>query len=140
IGSDSHISVSVTEELRLLEYGQRLASLGRNVAVSDQQKHTGTNLYQLSLTGGAQASGFNNGALEIGKRADIVVLDAKSPLLMGSPKSSIIDRYIFSGNQNMVKDVMVMGKFVINNYHHAKEQQVLHDFKKTVERLKKHLD
>ncbi|MDG1438798.1 MAG: formimidoylglutamate deiminase [Emcibacteraceae bacterium] len=140
IGSDSHISVSVTEELRLLEYGQRLASLGRNVAVSETQKHTGTNLYQLSLQGGAQASKFNNGAIEVGKRADIVVLDDKSPLLMGSPKNSIIDRYIFNGNQNMVKDVFVMGKHVIQDYHHTKEQEILNDFKKTVERLKKHLD
>ncbi|MBT6037037.1 MAG: formimidoylglutamate deiminase, partial [Kordiimonadaceae bacterium] len=69
IGSDSHISVSVIEELRLLEYGQRLESRQRNIAVSDDEIHTGSNLYNLTLRGGAKASGFNNGMIDVGKRA-----------------------------------------------------------------------
>ena len=140
IGSDSHISVSVSEELRLLEYGQRLKYCGRNIAASDIEIHTGTRLYNDCLRGGARASGFDNGAIEIGKRADLVVLDENSPLLVGTPGRSIIDRFIFSGNQNAVKHVMVAGEMLIKDYKHINEQQIMSDFASTMIKLKKLLD
>ena len=140
IGSDSHISVSLFEELRLLEYGQRLKSRRRNIVVSEHEIHTGTYLYNLTLRGGAKASGFNNGALKVGKRADIIVLDGSSLLLVGTPDKNIIDRFIFSGNQNSVKHVMVVGKMVVSNYKHAAEESILSDFSAVMSRLRKVLD
>lgn len=140
IGSDSHISVSITEELRLLEYGQRLKHQKRNIATSKKEMHTGTNLYLNALKGGAQASGFDNGALEIGKRADIIVLDQASPLLAGTPDKHIVDRFIFNGNVNPVKNVFVGGNEVISNYKHAGEEQITSQFISTMKRLQKVLD
>ncbi|MBL4602573.1 MAG: formimidoylglutamate deiminase [Emcibacteraceae bacterium] len=140
IGSDSHISVSVTEELRLLEYGQRLKYQQGNIAANDQEIHTGTHLYQKTLTGGARASGFDNGAIEIGKRADIIVLDERSPLLTGSPNRNIIDRFIFSGNVNPVKHVYVRGEKVVSDYKHASEDRINDDYRAIMDRLKKVLD
>lgn len=140
IGSDSHISVSVVEELRLLEYGQRLKYQRRNIAVSDKEIHTGTNLYKECLRGGAKASGFNNGAIEIGKRADIIMLDKDSSLLVGTPEKNIIDRFIFSGNAISVKHVMVGGKVVIKDYKHANEEQITTEFAATMRKLEKVLD
>lgn len=140
LGSDSHISVSVSEELRLLEYGQRLKYLGRNIAANDEEAHTGTRLYKDCLRGGAKASGFENGAIAIGKRADLIVLDEHSPVLVGTPDRSIIDRFIFNGNQNPIKHVMVAGEMVINNYKHKNEQQIKSDFAETMMKLKKLLD
>lgn len=140
IGSDSHISVSVSEELRLLEYGQRLQYQKRNIATSDQEIHTGINLYLKCLKGGARASGFNNGSLEVGKRADMIVLDEQSPLIVGTPTANIIDRFIFSGNVTSVKDVYVAGEKHISDYKHSNEQEIEHNFAKTVMRLQKFLD
>jgi len=140
IGSDSHISVSVPEELRLLEYGQRLKYHRRNIAVSDEEIHTGSNLYKKCLSGGTKASGFNNGAIEIGKRADIIMLDKNSSLLIGTPEKNIIDRFIFSGNVNSVQHVMVGGQLVIKDYKHTSEEQITAEFAATMDRLKKVLD
>jgi formimidoylglutamate deiminase len=140
IGSDSHISVSVNEELRLLEYGQRLHYQKRNIATSAHEIHTGTNLYNKCLSGGARASGFDNGSIEVGKRADIIVLDQTSPLLVGTPKENIIDRLIFSGNVSPVKDVYVAGNKMVSDYEHCFEVEIKENFAKTVMRLQKYLD
>mgnify|MGYP000725322372 CR=1 FL=1 len=140
IGSDSHISISIVEELRLLEYGQRLKYQKRNIATSKQEMHSGTNLYLNALKGGAQASGFDNGVIEVGKRADIIVLDPASPLLAGTPVRHIIDRFIFNGNVNAVKNVFVGGSEVVSDYKHAREKQITGEFIETMERLKKVLD
>lgn len=140
IGSDSHISVSVSEELRLLEYGQRLHYQKRNIATSDRENHTGANLYNKCLSGGARASGFDNGSIEVGKRADIIVLDETSPLLVGTPRENIIDRFIFSGNVNPVKDVYVAGNKLVSDYEHYCEMEIKKSFAKTVMRLQKFLD
>ncbi len=140
IGSDSHISVSVSEELRLLEYGQRLHYQKRNIATSDRETHTGTNLYYKCLRGGARASGFDNGSIDVGKRADIIVLDETSSLLVGTPKENIIDRFIFSGNVSPVKDVYVAGNKLVSDYEHCDEMEIKQNFEKTVMRLQKILD
>ena len=140
IGSDSHISVSIVEELRLLEYGQRLSKQQRNIATSKEEVHTGTNLYQQALKGGAKASGFNNGEIKIGKRADIIVLDRDAATLLGTPDNHIIDRFIFRGNQNSIEHVFVAGEQVIKNHRHLCEARVYQEFKIVMDRLKKHLD
>lgn len=140
VGSDSHISVSVAEELRLLEYGQRLKYKRRNIAVSDKEIHTGPSLYKKCLRGGAKASGFENGAIEVGKRADIIMLDKNSSLLVGTPEKNIIDRFIFSGNVNPVQHVIVGGQMVIKDYKHVNEEQINTEFATTMKRLEKVLD
>jgi len=140
IGSDSHISVSLIEELRLLEYGQRLSHQRRNISANQDEIHTGTNLYKKALSGGTRASGFNNGAIEIGRRADIIVLDDRSPLLVGTPKVNIIDRFIFSGNVSPIKDVYVAGEKVVSDYKHRKEEQIAAEFASSMRGLQKILD
>ncbi|MEZ5757863.1 MAG: formimidoylglutamate deiminase [Emcibacteraceae bacterium] len=140
IGSDSHISVSISEELRWLEYGQRLQHNRRNIAADEEESHTGSNLYQKCLAGGAVASGFDNGIIAVGNRADLIVLDEYSPILIGSPDKAIIDRFIFNGNQNPVRHVMVAGKWVVRDYKHAREDEIFHEFAATMGRLKKILD
>lgn len=140
IGSDSHISVSIIEELRWLEYGQRLKHNRRNIAVDEEEIHTGSYLYRKCLEGGSTASGFDNGAITVGKRADLIILDESSPILVGTPDNAIIDRFIFNGNQNPVRHVMVAGKWVVRDYKHAREDEIFHEFAATMGRLKKILD
>src|SRR5690606_29380843 len=106
IGSDSHISVSPVEELRWLEYGQRLLRQRRNIAVSAAMPSVGGTLLRGALASAGNATGFADAD-------DAIVLDAGSPLLAGATATDVADRWIFSGNRPAVRDVVVAGRRVV---------------------------
>lgn len=137
IGSDSHISVSPTEELRWLEYGQRLLSGGRNRLSGGPDRSTGRNLFDRTVAGGAQACGHNGGAIEVGKRADFVVLDTANPLLCERGGDELLDSWIFSGNTNSMRDVYVGGKLVIEAGRHVQEAQISQRFRVAMQEIRK---
>jgi formimidoylglutamate deiminase len=120
IGSDSHVSLSVVEELRWLEYGQRLKHEKRN-RLHGTGKHVAGHLYRAALAGGAQALGQKMGAIAVGNRADFVVLDGQHPLLAHVIGDDILGRWLFAGLNRMVKDVMVGGDWVVQDGRHADE-------------------
>ena len=133
IGSDSHISVSPIEELRWFEYGERLARRKRNVLAGEGAAASlGYRLYSDALAGGAQALGRPIGALETGRRADLVVLDPASPALCEMPAERLLDAMIFAGNRNPVRDVMVGGDWVVCEGAHKDERKVLADYRAVV--------
>jgi formimidoylglutamate deiminase len=136
IGSDSHISQSAIEELRWLEYGQRLAQQRRNIAVSESQRRVGDFLWQSALQGGAQAAGRNVGALAPGKRADLIVLDDDHPNLDGLHDCEVLGSLVFCGNDNLVKDVMVGGQWVVRGQKHVAQPAITARFKKTLAELR----
>jgi formimidoylglutamate deiminase len=137
IGSDSHISVSVVEELRWLEYGQRLATRRRNVSASRASPDTGETLFRHALAGGAQASSTPVATLTAGARADFVVLDDASPLLAGRDASNAIDTWIFAGNANLVRSVVVAGETVVAGFRHRDEDRIAKRYSETVRKLAK---
>jgi formimidoylglutamate deiminase len=94
IGSDSHISVNMREELRWLEYGQRLIRKERAIARTATQPHIGAYLYQSALKGGTQALGAPIGVLQTGHRADFLLLKAPNEL----KQANLLDAFIFAGN------------------------------------------
>ena len=96
IGSDSHISVSPWQELRLLEYGQRLHWQRRNVLTSHQQPDLATRLYSAAVSGGARASGRAIDGLAVGQQADFVLLAAADPLLAGLPAPQQLATVLFA--------------------------------------------
>ena len=122
IGSDSNISTSCAEELRWLEYVQRLKLRRRNVMADSGS--VGEALYRQALRGGAQASGRPIGGLKVGQRADLVVLDPHHPSLIGRDRSAWLDTYVFCASGNPVRDVMVGGKWVIRDGRHAAEEVI----------------
>ncbi|WP_340117106.1 formimidoylglutamate deiminase [Pelagibius sp. 7325] len=125
IGSDSHISVSPIEDLRLFEYGQRLATRRRNVLAGEgDAASVGHRLYQQALAGGAQALGRPIGALEVGRRADLVVLDPDHPAVATLPPERLLDAVVFAGNRNPVRDVMVGGRWVVTEGRHRDAEAV----------------
>lgn len=136
IGSDSHISVSPSEELRWLEYGQRLLHRSRNVLAGGYERSTGRTIFDKAVAGGAQACGHNSGAIAVGKRADFIVLDTNHPLLCERSGDELLDSWIFSGNSNAVRDVYVGGKHVIQGGHHAQEAAIADRFKSTLKALR----
>jgi formimidoylglutamate deiminase len=136
IGSDSHVSQSPIEELRWLEYGQRLRAQRRNIASVVGQRHIGDFLWQASLRGGAQATGRNVGSLAVGQRADLLVLDANHPNLTDIASADILNSWIFSGNDNLVRDVLVGGKWRVKNGQHLNQSDIQQRFKQTMHQLR----
>jgi formimidoylglutamate deiminase len=135
VGSDSNSSVSPVEELRWLEYGQRLISRGRNIAADSTQAHVGRNLWERSCRGGAQALGKKTGMIAEGYRADIIVLDSGHPGLVGRQKDTLLDSFIFSGNTNPVSDVICGGERVVENGCHSRQDEILRAFSKVIRSL-----
>lgn len=135
IGSDSHISVSPVEELRLLEYGQRLRDRGRNVTATSDVS-TGRRLLDLAVAGGARALGRSGEAgLCAGVRADIVVLDADAPIFAGQGCDTFLESWIFSGNVPVVTDVFVGGKRVVQGGRHPREEYIATRYRDVVATL-----
>jgi formimidoylglutamate deiminase len=111
IGSDSHVSRSWTEELRLLEYSQRLTQRKRNVAAqTSNQASSAAALFESALAGGKAATGRHLGAIKLGNRADFLVLDAQSSALLGVPPESTLDALVFSSPDARFQDVFVAGQ------------------------------
>ena len=115
IGSDSNVSISAVEELRWLEYGQRLVTRRRIVAASDPGRSSGETLYAYAARGGAQACGIRSGAFESGRRADLVVLDDRVAPLAGAPPDEMLDRYVFATDRAAPRHVMVGGRWRVRD-------------------------
>jgi formimidoylglutamate deiminase len=110
IGSDSHVTRSWTEELRLLEYSQRLTRGQRNVAAQNaSSESTAAVLFEAALAGGSAASAQPLGALAVGHRADFLVLDAQSSALLGVPEQYLLDALVFSSPDAKFKASYVAG-------------------------------
>lgn len=135
IGSDSHVSLSVVEELRWLEYGQRLRDQRRNRLYGAEQPMVGRTLYDAALLGGAQAMGQPVGALAVGQRADWLVLDGENPYLATATEDAVLNRWLFAGSDSQVRDVMVNGRWVVQNGRHADEAQSNRDFTQVLRAL-----
>ena len=114
IGSDSHVTRSWQEELRLLEYSQRLGLRQRNVSArAALSESSATALYEGALQGGAAAAGLPLGGLAVGQRADFLVLDTDSPSLLGVPADHVLDAMIFSSPDARLSHVFVAGRRVL---------------------------
>ncbi|HET9836307.1 MAG TPA: amidohydrolase family protein, partial [Rhodanobacteraceae bacterium] len=133
IGSDSHISVSPVEELRWLEYGQRLVARQRNIAAREPGASVGETLWRAALQGGRQASGM--APFGAGARADLLVLDDQSPLLAARGPDNVLDSFIFAGNTPLVREVMVNGEWVVRAFRHRDEAGIGARFRACVEKI-----
>jgi formimidoylglutamate deiminase len=136
IGSDSHVCVSVAEELRQLEYSQRLRMRARNVLAGGPGRSTGRNLFDAAAKGGAAALDQPVGELAVGRRADIVALDPEHPALLGRTGDELLDSWIFSGGNSCVKDVFVAGERIVKDRRHVREAAIAGKFRATIERLR----
>ena len=134
IGGDSHVSRDPAEELRLLEYVQRLTTRRRNLVVGTHSSAVGTTLW-LEAAAGAKALGRRMGGIATGMRADLVVLDAAHPDLVGRSGDLIANALIFSGATNLVRDVMVGGNWVVRERRHAHEESARGAYVRTVTEL-----
>ncbi len=135
IGSDSHISVNPVEELRWLEYAQRLIRQQRAVLATEEQASVGLNLWQKAAQGGAQSTAANVGELVVGKQADLLVLAQAKTALFAQNEQHLIDSLIFASQSNHVQDVMVNGQWLIKNQQHDQEQVAAEAFSQLITEL-----
>lgn len=118
IGGDSHIAVDPAEELKALEYSQRLLHRRRNVAASAAAPHTAVRLWGEAARNGAQVLGLNAGEIAVGKRADLVVVDTDHVSLAGRDGVQALDSYVFVAGRRAVRDVIVAGRRVVEGGGH----------------------
>ena len=135
IGSDSQITISPAEDLRMLEYSQRLRDRTRNALASGAGASTGRTLFDAALKGGAACLDQPVGSIEVGKRCDIVVLDDDCGSMIGRCGDAALDAWIFSSGTAAVKDVIVGGAHVVKDRKHFDEDRIQKRFKETVRHL-----
>jgi formimidoylglutamate deiminase len=136
IGSDSHVSVDAAEDLRLLEYGQRLIRRSRNLLAGGPECSTGRRLFEATAAGGAQAVGQPMGAIEAGRRADFLLLDGEAPTLAARRGDTVLDSWIFAGQRRpMIREVWVGGRRVVEQGRHVRAGEFAARYRQTLRRL-----
>ncbi|WP_421979558.1 formimidoylglutamate deiminase [Roseibium sp.] len=138
VGSDSNIRISLSEELRTLEYSQRLRDKSR-ATIATSQKSTGRVLFDGAVSGGAQAAGRNAGGIAKGRFADLLALDAAAIDLEGREGDEILDAYIFAGDDGMASDVWSAGRHVVRGGKHVKGDAIRAAYRATMKRLRNRL-
>ncbi|MDZ4137882.1 MAG: amidohydrolase family protein, partial [Erythrobacter sp.] len=135
VGSDSNVRIALAEELRLLEYSQRLRDRGRAVLASPAQS-TGRVLFEGAVQGGAQAAGRQAGAIRAGDWADLLALDMAAVNLAGCRGDDVLDAWVFAGDDRMVGDVWAAGRHVVQGGRHRARAGIEARYRAVMVRLK----
>ena len=135
IGSDSNIRISLSEELRTLDYSQRLRD-GSRAALASPDESTGRRMFDAILKGGAQASCRDTGRIEVGCWADLLSLDTSSEHLWGRQEDTALDAWIFAGDDRLVTDVWSAGRHMVKGGEHIDRAQIVSDYKRTIDALR----
>lgn len=123
IGSDSNVRVALAEELRLLEYGQRLRDRERCV-LAGAAGSTGARLFRVAAAGGARALGRDSGEIRPGFWADLAALDAGSLALFGRHGDALLDGWLFSGDDSLVTELWAAGRKVVEAGRHVRRAPI----------------
>ncbi len=134
VGSDSNVLISLAEELRTLEYGQRLFQRRRN-RLAPPEASVGRTVFDMALDGGAQAAGRRVGRIAPGWRADFVRLDDSNVALAGRRDDSALDSWIFAARLSPVADVWIGGRQVVCEGRHARREATARCFTAVIERM-----
>ena len=134
IGSDSNVLISLTEELRTLEYSQRLRDMARNVMVVGEGS-VGEALYMGAAKGGAQALGRGTGTIVIGELADLVAIDSTSPTLCYLRDDQLLDGLVFAAKDAAVTDVWSAGRHAVKSGRHISRNEITTAYRATMQSL-----
>lgn len=131
IGSDSHVTRCASEELRLLEYAQRLLRGERNVAANaGGQRSTADLLYGSAVAGGSAAAGVPVAGFSVGQRADFCVLDDRSDALLGIPDERLLDATLFSS-----PGASVLASYVAGQMRDPDVAAIRHSFRTAMQQI-----
>lgn len=134
IGTDSNVRIDMAEELRWLEYGQRLKERARNLMATSQAASTGRALFDAAVSGGAQALGVQAG-IAVGAPADLVSLDQRHVAFSARSGDALLDALIFGGASGAIDSVWCAGRKVVASGAHLHREAVAARFRTTLARL-----
>lgn len=134
IGSDSNVLIDAAEELRLLEYGQRLRLRGRNVLAPPGGGSTGRFLFEQAVSGGSQALGAAHG-LEVGGSADFVELRSGHPALQGGAGDAWLDSWLFAARNGAVESVWRRGGRLVEDGRHFRRDEIVQRYGPALRRV-----
>jgi len=134
VGSDSNVNISLTEELRTLEYSQRLRDVARNVMVVGEGS-VGATLYTGAARGGAQALGREAGEIAPGRLADLVAIDSTDPTLCALTSDQILDGLCFAAKDTVVTDLWSAGRHNVTGGQHVARDAVVSRYRHAIANL-----
>lgn len=134
VGTDSNVRISLAEELRLLEYSQRLARKARAVMADDRS--TGRFLWDQAARGGAQAAGRGTGRIAVGEWADLLALSTDDLRLEGLAGDQLLDAFVFAGRDGLVSDLWSAGRHIVRDGRHIGHAAIADRFRATMRRLR----
>jgi len=135
LGSDSNVRISLTEELRTLEYSQRLRDLQRNVMVKDTGS-VGKTLYLGAAAGGVQALGRKAGEIKPGYLADLVAINSQHPYLCSLTPDQIFDGLCFAADDSVISDTWAAGRHLVQGGQHIKRDAIIANYIAAIAQLK----
>ncbi|MCP1200528.1 formimidoylglutamate deiminase [Notoacmeibacter sp. MSK16QG-6] len=134
IGSDSNIRIALSEELRTLEYSQRLRDRHRAI-LSSADRSTGRLLFDEAVRGGAQALGRRSGEIAVGHWADLLALNTEAVDLEGKAGDTLLDAYVFAGDDRMVSDLWTAGRHMVREGRHVARARIEATYRKVATSL-----
>ncbi|NNE70349.1 MAG: amidohydrolase family protein, partial [Rhodothermales bacterium] len=123
VGSDSQVSVSPAEELRLMLYGQRAAQ-GKRAVLPSTEHSDGSNLWQRTTQGASAVTGSPVGRIAPGHAADFVVLDGARPDFTGLTADHVLSAWVLSGQAHQIAEVRVGGAVVAQHGAHVDHSEL----------------
>ena len=135
VGSDSNVLIDAAEELRLLEYGQRLSARARNGLASAGRPSVGGTLFSGALAGGARALGVEQAGLVVGAAADIVALDSGHPAFCGRDGDALLDGWLFAARGGAIRSVWRRGDKVVEEGRHRLKDDLVWKFRRAMGRV-----
>jgi formimidoylglutamate deiminase len=137
IGTDSHIGLNPLEELRLLDYGQRLISHKRNTYSSRYQEDSGMYAIEMATKTGRKAmNNFTTDFFKVGEPLNACIIDASSPLLATTSTKNRTSTIVYATDPNMQLGTIANGEMIVNNRSHTKYLGIKEQFVKTINELK----
>ena len=137
IGTDSHVGLNPLEELRLLDYGQRLTTHKRNSYYLPGQGDSGFFALNMALKAGRKAmNDFNEAYFSVGQPLDAVVYDADAPLLACTSPEHLTSTLIYATDSRMNLGTLINGTWVANRTGHIHQEHIRENFSKTIRELK----
>jgi formimidoylglutamate deiminase len=138
LGTDSHTQIDLLEDARELEYHLRLQRKERNVLApmeDDARSSLAARLLDCATINGAKSIGFDGGRLEAGSAADFFTVDLNDASIAGASEDDLLSNIVFSLSRSAIKDVVVQGKRIVEDGHHAKEEEIVERFRLLQSRL-----
>ena len=136
IGTDSHIGINPLEELRVLDYGQRLISHQRNTYTSPKQGDSGQFAIEMATLTGRKAMGdFSTEFFAVGTTLNAAVIDEKAPLLATTSAEKRTSTIVYTADATQQIATIVKGKIVVKEGKHNLQTPIRSAFAETLKSL-----